>query len=180
MENYTNVSEVLSKVDNAIYNTTGGLGYNASGIYNKSFESHHIRSMLLIALLPMASFFIFVILLKSTLELSGQYLILGGGLFAILVSFCSLFFQLKRGKKLKSTLSENMQKKVDISEQVLDIMYDRISLLVDIERKYDVNIEELDKIRNRFYKTMVLTRKHDDIDFLNPQNIIHNDENSEN
>lgn len=180
MENYTNVSEVLSKVDNAIYDTTGGLGYNASGIYNKSFESNNIRSMLLIALLPIAVFFIFIILLKSLGEFSGQNLVLGGGLLAISVSACSLFLQLKRTKKLRNTLSENMQKRVDISKKVLDIMYDRISLLVNIERKYDLNIEELDKIRNRFYKTIVLTRKHDDIDFLNPQNIIHHDEHSEN
>lgn len=171
MENLATVSDVLYKVDDAIYNATDGQGTSVHAICSKSFESHNLKSMLFIAGLPLFVFFSTVLLLKNVASLSTNVVLFGGSFLAVVISVFSLFVHLGKSEKLRNRLDDTMQNKVDISTEVLDIMYDRLSLLVTIERKYDLTIKELDNIRNRFYKTMILMRNHEDIKFLNPENI---------
>lgn len=171
MKNLSTVSDVLSVVDDAIYNATDGQGTSVQRIRSKSFESHNLKSMLFIAGLPLVIFFSSILLLKNVASLSTNAVLFGGGFLTLVISVFSLFVQLGKSEKLRNKLDDTMQNKVDISAEVLDIMYDRLSLLVTIERKYDLTVKELDNIRNRFYKTMILMRNHEDIKFLNPENI---------
>lgn len=175
------VSDVINEVDNAISKSVsksaGKEVKSPEKMWSEISEKHTLHMFFFVIVLPiillMISYFIitnFTILPDSSNSYLFFILLSLSGIF----SLSSAFHWNKKIKDSRANTFKLYENKVEISAETLDIVYDRLSLLVKIERKYDLNVGELTKIKNRFYETMYLMREHQDISFLNPKDIVSN------
>jgi hypothetical protein len=159
--------DMLAAMQNAIVDASGKVGGNLDSIKQKIVHNP-VKNM------ELALSIYFLIIAFATAIYSAQdvnttilILVLGFSL-AIFPSIIGLVLIRNKSRKLRNKYLKIIQTPVEIDSRILSIVYDRLEILVTIERKENINIEELCAIRHRYYKILQMMKELDDIDFLNP------------
>lgn len=161
--------EISKQIDEAIFVASNNVGCNIQEIRQKNYIKEYY-SPIFIGILPFISSFVVMLFLRSEFSFSeGKMLFIAIAVFSSF-SFFSFFAITFRQNFLNQRTEEILKTKVGIPYFVIDPIYLKIESFIDIERKYDLNIRELDQLRNFFYEKLFLATKDYRIGFLNPKN----------
>ena len=141
-------SEISEKIDDAILVASNDIGRNVREIKSK----HTIKEYcypLFIAILPVIFSFLIVLILKDYFYFSETSMITIVFSISCLIAISSLVTITIKQRTLDKKLIGILNARVDVSEDLIDPIYEEIELLLNIERKYNLNIKE---ILSKFYE----------------------------
>lgn len=82
--------------------------------------------------------------------------------------FYLIIVDIQKQAYISNKIDEVLDNKTNIPNDIVDIMYERIERNINIERKYNLSIEEIDTLRAYYNKIVYPSLNDDKIGFLNP------------
>ena len=159
---------ILKEINDSILVSSNLYGENVEKI-DEAFQLDEGETSFIVSFLPVFAMFVVTVFLTS-IGISIEKSFLVAVAFAFSLSFYFIFYSLKRQAVLTKEKEKILDKKVDISNETLNVIYNKIEENIDIEPKYVLSIRELDTLRECFFDRMPINVENKKLAFLNPKN----------
>jgi hypothetical protein len=161
-------NEISKDVDDAILLASNKRGNSIKSI-NLNFQLNEFNWMVFIFTTPLPIGFLLLYFNQIYLQLSNTLVVVASIIYIIMITFTTFTTFSIIKKKTDKAMNSVFENKVVISENILNTIYEKIELFSNIDRKYNLNVKELDELRNFLYKIVSSEEQKERVYFLNPQ-----------